>query len=65
MPEQKRRLHFRGRPRAASAVQLATINYRLEKQGQDRLPTMADLEAAGKPCFAPRTMALLSGLAGI
>lgn len=46
MTEQKRRLHFRGRQKSAALVQLATINYKLEKQGLDRLPTVADLEAA-------------------
>ncbi|MEA5422913.1 hypothetical protein [Synechococcus sp. CCY9202] len=46
MSEQKRRLHFRGRQKSAAFVQLVTTNYKLEKQGLDRLPTVADLEAA-------------------
>jgi hypothetical protein len=46
-------------------VQLVTIGYQMDKQGQRRLPTMADLEAADKPCFSPRILELLAGLTGI
>jgi hypothetical protein len=46
MSDQKRRLHFRGGKRHPMAVRLLTINYHLEKQGLEPLPTIADLEAA-------------------
>ena len=42
MSEQKRRLHFSGRQKSAAFVQLVTVNYKLEKQGLDRLTTIAD-----------------------
>ena len=42
MTEQKRRLHFRGRQKSAAFVQLVTVNYKLEKQGLEPLPTVAD-----------------------